>query len=163
VNDDVAASYHHHLIEDTDEEQPNRAFGRFCKLWNKAVDQSPGWPQQRLTRPSFRIRVSYPWEAFPPSLQAELAEMTAVRSGASGTLLDERAPDDPLAVATIIGNIAQLQRYASVVVKGGLPIELATSFAVLVEPKNYARGLQWYLDRDGKNTPGLSEIAGRKG
>jgi integrase len=107
--------------------------------------------------PCFRKVVSFAWSAFAPSLVAEIEEWKAVIGGRRP--FDERAPDKAVRATTLATKLEQLRRFLSALVRSGMPIEQITSLAVAVAPQNYAAALTWYLDRDGKMTPGLSEMA----
>jgi integrase len=157
VTDVVLAAFHRYLTEETRETRPNPVFQRICVLWRRAANDIDGWPQQPISLPCFRKVVSFAWSAFAPSLVAEIEEWKGVIGGRRP--FDERAPDKAVRATTLATKLEQLRRFLSALVRSGMPIEQITSLAVAVAPQNYAAALTWYLDRDGKMTPGLSEMA----
>src|SRR5882724_1686487 len=157
VTDEVLAEFHRYLTDETREKRPDRVFQRVCVLWRRASVEVAGWPQQPIVVPCFRKVVSFAWSAFASSLLAEVEEWKAVIGGRHP--FDERAPDRAVRETTLTTKLEQLRRFLSALVHSGMPIEQITTLAVAVVPKNFAAALTWYLARDGKPTPGLSEMA----
>jgi hypothetical protein len=157
VTDVVLAAFHRYLIEETRQKRPDRVFQRICVLWRRATSEIAGWPQQSISVPCFRKVVSFAWSAFDPSLLAEIEEWKSVVGGKCP--FAERAPAKTLRSTTLATKLEQLRRFLSALVHSGTPIEQIASLAIAVAPENFAAALTWYLNRDGKSTPGLSEIA----
>lgn len=157
VTDAVLARFHRYLIDETREKRPDRVFRQACLLWRRATTEIAGWPQQPVSVPCFRKVVSFAWSAFDPALLAEIDEWKVIVGG--NRPFDERAPDKALRGTTLATKLEQLRRFLSALVRSGMPIEGITSLVVAVAPNNVAAALTWYLERDGKSTPGLSEIA----
>jgi hypothetical protein len=83
-------------------------------------------------------------------------------------LLDERAPDSPLAPTTLRAKTEQIRRYLSALVRSGAMNPSAiTSLAVALSPACFAAAVQWYLERNcpadpsprRATTPSLDEMA----
>jgi integrase len=136
--------------------RPKRRFRNACKLWNSAVDSYSGWPRVRVSVPSYRKTVSFPWDAFPPPFLDDLDRYCAFMSGRD--LLAENAPASPRRETTLQAHREHLRRFASGLVHAGFPMEDLTSLSVLVEPRQFETGLRFHLERlGGKPCPSLFE------
>jgi integrase len=156
VDDATVEAFRTYLHNATTAAKPDKLTRMACLAWNRAVDEIAGWPQRHLTVPNFRRIVGLPWTDFPASLQREHSEWLGVLSGQHP--FDTRAPIKPLRPATLHAKSEQVRRFASAVVRSGTPIEVLTSFAVLLEPQHVNSGLTWFLRRDGKSTPSTFEM-----
>jgi integrase len=166
VDDAAMAGFCRHLVDESDETEPHRKFQILVALWNKAVDQVPGWPPRRLTPVSFRDRVSVDESLFPESLRSEIVEWRAALAGER--LLDDRAPDNPLRAGTVATKAEQLRRYLGALARSGaVTPDRITSLAVALQPRHFEAAITWYLRRNAPDnpdprrasSPGLQELA----
>ena len=158
VCDDVMGRYLDDLRERSLRHRPEKRFRDVCKLWNKAADSYPDWPQVQVSVPSYRKTVSFPWNAFSEAFLDDLDRYCAFMSGRD--LLAEFAPASRRRETTLQSHREHLRRFASGLVRAGFPMEKLTSLSVLVEPRHYEMALRFHLDRlGGKTRPSLFETA----
>ena len=150
--------YHANVRERSLRRRPEKRFREICRLWNNAADSYSDWPQVRVSVPSYRNTVSFPWDAFPASFLDDLDQYCAFMSGHD--LLAENAPASPRRETTLQAHREHLRRFASGLVRSGFPMEDLTSLSVLVEPGQFETALRFHLARfGGKPCPSLFETA----
>ena len=158
VTDTAVASFLESRADSLRKAKRNRTHRLLCTYWNRAVAIVPSWPTACLDVPSFRNTYSLPITAFPQSFQDEFAYWKDVQAGKFP--LAPKAPREPKSPATIRTRSEQVRRFASALVHSGLLPEHITSFAVLVEPKNFYSGLEYLLGRvQNRRTPTTEETA----
>lgn len=84
VTDETVTAFMAHTKNNTllNERQLRELHRRSTRLWNEAAETAPGWPQQRLTVPSFRPpRRTIRLEDLPDSLRIEIIEYLDWRVG----------------------------------------------------------------------------------
>ena len=129
---------------------PETAYRAAVNGWNLAVARLPGWPRQVLPLPSRRRVVSLPLDAFPQAFRADLdAYLTSLRHPDP---LDPEGRIEPLRASTVRQHRSLLLRFASIVVRAGVPIEEVDGLASLAAPGTAKRGLRWMLERNGGRT-----------
>lgn len=129
---------------------PETAYRAAVNGWNLAVERLPDWPRQALPLPSRRKIVSLPLDAFPPTFRADLdAYLTSLQHPDP---LDPEGRIEPLRASTVTQYRHLLHRFASILVRAGLPIEGIESLASLAAPEIAKRGFRWMLDRNGGKT-----------
>ena len=140
------------------EQEPDRIHQMTRKAWNEAARVDSDFPGKPVTMPQYRHLLRQPLPDFPTSFRAELAAWQTRLSGS--TLFDPESPPRALRPATIQAHAYRLVRFASVLVRTGLPISTIDRLAVLVRPENVRRGLGFLIDRaGGKSTPSIFNMA----
>ena len=145
VDDAVLETYRTDLHTRSLKANPDRLFRNVCVLWNRAVDEIAGWPERKVTVPSFRKRVSLPLEAFPAPFVEDLKAYRAFMSREN--LFDAQAPTAPRKQTTLDGHHQHLWQLASALVESDFPIDRITSLAFLVQPHHARSAIQWTLER----------------
>ncbi len=75
VDDNTIDAFVNALRYGTFVTDPRALHRQTCRLWNEAADTIPGWPQRRVTVPSFKpTPMTLPLDAYPPSFGAEVEE-----------------------------------------------------------------------------------------
>ncbi len=157
INNAVMERYLHTLTEESLVKNPREKHRRTCRLWNEAADKIPGWPQNRVTVPSYKERISLPWEAFPPSLHDEtLACLGRLRNPDPFDSDVARPFDD----STLRLYEYQIRLFASALVHLGVERKTLTSLSVLCDPALIKNGLRFFLERSGgRKTAQIYNIA----
>ncbi len=126
--------------------------------WNRSTRTVPGWPQVHLSSPFKREPYALHLRAFPVSFQADVALWR--ERMANPDPLDEEAPARALRPATIEARVYNFRQFASALVHTGhLPAEAITSLSVLFEPTAFKAALRFFLDRSGKKTQRVHNLA----
>jgi integrase len=126
--------------------------------WNRSARMVPSWPQVRLSSPFKQEPYTLSLSAFPASFQEDVALWR--RHMADPDPLDEEAPARALRPATIEHRVYSFRQFASGLVHTGhLPAEAITSLSVLFQPDAFKAALRFFLDRAGKKTQRVHNIA----
>ena len=158
VSETTVTDYLEAAADSLRKQKRNRRHRALCQSWNQAAEKVPGWPERRLAVPSFRNTYSLPLSAFPQSFQDEFTRWREVHSGKFP--LAPESPKRPFRPKTLNTRSEQIRRFASGLVLSRVPIGTITSFAILVQPKNFRLGLEFQLARaGGEPTAALSECA----
>lgn len=137
---------------------PVSAFRSAVNAWNLAVARVPEWPRQTFTLPSRSRRIALALDAFPDTFGADLA--LYLDSLANPDPLDPEATASPLRQVSRTQYRNMILRFASLVVRSGVPIERIDGLAALVDIGVAERGLREMLSRtDGKSSVGISDMA----
>ena len=138
---------------------PAKASYFAARMWNKAADTIPGWPQNRIVWADRRNIYCLPWTAFPASLEADIEGW--LNTGAGDDIFADPGPAQGRKPVTREKRRYELQRFASALVHAGIDASALTSIAVLVDKSNIATGLRWLRDNrfGGELTGGLQNIA----
>ena len=84
VSDEVFDRFLAHVEADANLSDPYHCHRRSCRLWNEAAASVAGWPQFRITLPSYRRpRLSLPLGNYPPCLQEEFGRYLDYLRGGS--------------------------------------------------------------------------------
>jgi integrase len=154
VNDAVLADYLAHLQVSDVRGSARDTVRRVAKGWNHAAETVPGWPGTRLTPPASEPRqYSLPFDAFPPSLQEDVASFEArLRRGKGESLFaeDRDGPKDPLRAASIRTRMVGLRLALAALVHSGTPPGAITRLAMLVEIEHLKEILIWHWRRAGE-------------
>jgi len=126
--------------------------------WNRSARTVPGWPQVRLSSPFKQEPYTLPLCAFPTSFQ-EVVGLWRERM-ANPDPLDEEAPARALRPETIKHRVDNFRQFASALVHTGhLPLEAITSLSVLFQPEAFKAALRFFLERSGKKTQRVHNLA----
>jgi len=117
--------------------------------WNTAVDEVPGWPQQRLAVAE-KSRGGYvlPTHSLSPAFQASLAEYMAFLADPPD---HEDAPFKGLKASTLGLREFQLRQMASALVHRGVPIEAITGVGVLARRDHIDLICEFFIDHHGRS------------
>ena len=137
---------------------PDRSYRNAVSIWNLAVDRFPEWPRQRLTAPSRQKVDKLPLEQFSPSFQADLERYVQTLSDPDP--FDVNCRLHPLSPSTVKLYKARLIRFASLLVRDGVPVEALDGLGTMLDPVLVKRGLKIMLDRnDGETSASISDAA----
>jgi hypothetical protein len=156
VGDDAAVRFLEHKRTATACRNPEDRHRETCRLWNKTVDQVPGWSSVKLKVPDYRKRISLDWAALPPAFVADLNRWCeAAGKRAPGF---EETGARSLASTTVATRREQMRRLASMMLKAGMPAGELQSLADLCRIERLRAGLTLYAEHLGsKEAPSLSE------
>ena len=127
--------------------------------WNRAVRETAGWPQIRLSTPFAREPWTLPLSAFPVGFQSEVTGWARRMRHPDPFAPD--APPRPLREATVDHRILQFRQFASSLVHDDqVRISDVTSISVLLVPERFKQGLRSFIQRaGGKPTPNIRNLA----
>lgn len=131
---------------------PHEQARRIAQAWNRAADLVVGWPTQRLAAPPCEPRqYSLPFEAYPSSLQRDIAEFRARISVASeGGLFTESGPRKPLRAASVKTRMVGVRLALGALVQAGTPPETIGALHDIVRPAALRTILDWHWRRAGR-------------
>ena len=150
VDDGVSERFLQALVEESFIRNPIKTHRDLCKLWNRAVDTVPGWPQVRLTVPRYKKTYTLALEAYPQALRDEIQALVDWWSGRD--ILDDTAPAKPLAPRTVKSRLYRLRQVLAALVHGGHAIDDIVSLSMIVEIRAAKSALRYHLDRNGGQT-----------
>jgi len=158
VSEHTSAAFLAHLREETSVAAPERIHRRMCRQWNLAARSVPGWPQTRLTVPTYRKDLVMPLSRFPKSFAADLADWQRSALSAEPGLPDGHSR--ALSLATVTHMHRQIRRFAAALVHQGVPAGEITDLAALVRPDRFTRGIRFFWERaERRPTPGQYNLA----
>ena len=131
-----------------------------CRLWNRAAKVYEAWPQVTVSVPWYRRQISFSWEAFPASFLDDLDRYCHFMSG--DDIFADNAPT-PRRLTTLQCHREQFRRFASLLVRAGIPMEEITELSVLIRPDNIKAALEFYqewLGGDLRSHPSVFEMVG---
>ncbi len=156
IEDTVA--YREMLARNRIGKDPERSFRAAVDGWNLATLRVPGWPQQRLEKPSRQVVYQLPLETFPAAFVADLDRLIAWLG--TPHPLDDDSHTRKLKPETCKQYRTRLLRLAAEMVHAGVPAEELTSVTALLDPVRADHGLRQMLGRnDGKTSRQISETA----
>ena len=142
VDDQVLAGFHSHMEAGGLSGNPRSVHRTACIAWNKAAASIPGWPQQRVTVPSYLRSYTVPWESLPPTLTADI---DAYLQRLEGRDIFEEIDFRPLRPASIITRRKQLHGYVSALVRKGHPADQIHTLADVIDPAKVKDGLRFIM------------------
>ena len=134
---------------------PKQTYRTFCVIWNRAAAEVAGWPSLLVAVPNHSRRYALAWDAFPPAFQADAEAYLNRRPNKNFFKKDYAKAASP---STIVLRRNQILQIATALVQSGRSPDEITSLAVLVEPENAKRALQFFVDRE--DTKRASPIKG---
>ena len=136
---------------------PGGVYRDSCKLWNRASETIPGWPQLQVPVPDRRRNFALGLHAFPPSFQADVVRFRSERADPDVFSDSYAKPVRPITNRTRLQNILMA---ATALVKTGVPVEQITGLDILVDLENARAALRFLLHRaGGKKTGYIHHIA----
>ena len=158
VDDDVAARLLEALIEESLVLNPRERWKGILRAWNRLADLLPSSSLPKLSIPDDSRTYTISLKEFPKRFQSEVE--AAIKRWSGSDLLDEDAPEKPLAPATLKKRRIQLRELASGLVLSGWDISSVNSIAVLVDVEAAKTILRFYLERaGGKKTSRVHGLA----
>lgn len=157
-----AAVFHRfldHLEQETIQRTPRERWHVARRVWNRCFAIGPGSPYPAIQNVEPVGWRGLPWDAFPPSL---LAEIEAYKVAA--VEVDPFAEEDrrkAIKPITLKGYLNNLRWYLSVLVQDGAPVGQFTSLTACLDPVLVKRALKLRLgnrELDDKTKPGLSAM-----
>lgn len=117
-----------------------------ARAWNAYAGLVEGWPRRRLVEPPVKTLTIPAWDEFPAGLRKEintyLAGFTKFRRGPSGRHI---RPCQPITIRT---RFAELQAFARMAVRLGVPISRLDSLAALLKPDLVEKVIDAYWDKN---------------
>ena len=158
VNDQISERFLRALIDESFVKNPIKTHQDICKLWNRAVDEVPGWPIIKLTVPRYKKTYTTPLEAFPKSFRDEVDAYFDQCTGKD--ILDDQGPSKPMKPKTIQSRRYRLRQIVSGLVLQGWKTEDITTLSQIVQVDAAKLTLRFYLDRsDNKKTSQVHSLA----
>lgn len=146
VNDQAINRYTQDLTTSSLVSQPKRAAREAARAWNAAMALHPAWPQFPLTIPDNRNIFSPDWNAYPPSLAAQIDAWIA-------RLTDRRLfngrPGKALKSSSAETMRRHLRAYLGALVAAGVKPEALTSLEAAVTPENAGLALNYFWEKAG--------------
>ncbi len=159
VSDEHALAYREALALNEISRSPEVAYRAAVNGWNLAVGRIAAWPRTTLLLPSRRKVIKLPADIFPSSFHKDLDQLLDRLRRPNP--LDPDGRRNPLKPATISQYRRQILRFASELIRAGLPAHKVDSLRLLISPGMAERGLRQMLTRHNNETNrGISEIAG---
>lgn len=156
VSDDMIARFARELNDRSLRGKPTAVVNGSIRGWNTAVDEVPGWPQQRLMLPD-RQRDGYvlPVQSFSPAFQHSLAKYIDFLTDPPD---DDDAPLKGLRPNTLGLREFQFRQMASALVHQGVPIEEITSIGMLAQRDSVNTICKFFQERHDRPFP--SQLGG---
>ena len=153
VSDEAFDRFLAHVEADANLSDPHHCHRRSCRLWNEAAASVVGWPQFRITLPSYRRpRLSLPLGNYPPCLQEDLGQyLDYLRSGSDRFAKGPR--QKKMTESTVRQRRTEILLALSALVASGRDPASITSLACLVDPDAFEAVLRRYLKDDEHQTP----------
>ena len=138
--------FHAAYLSDTLHGNPEQSWQAARQSWERMRTTCPSWPQIVLEAVPNSKAYSLPWDAFPPSLKAEVDLLLERLAGRD---LSDDGPVRPLRPATLKMRAYELRIFASALVLKCVDPQAISSLAICLSLDNYKRGLQWFYERGG--------------
>ena len=151
VSAEVVANFGSELDANSLLRDPGGVYRDTCKLWNKAAETVPGWPQLRVAVPVRRRDFALEIDAFPASFRHDFERFLTQAADPDVFSDTYRKPVRPLTVRNRRQNIMMA---ATALVQTGFPAAQVTGLDVLVDFENAKAALHFLYDRAGGKTTG---------
>jgi integrase len=145
----IFEAFHTRLLEGSLVPHAENVYRETCRLWDRAGITYGSWPEFRVGPLPEVHRYSLPWSAYPPSFHADV-EAFLTRAADDNIYARGREYFRPLKPTTIEGHRRRLKIMATALVKSGFPAMELTSLAVMVQPENARKILEFFWLRAGK-------------
>ena len=132
--------------------RPRNLMWQIPQFWSVARRDAPGWPQQELTRISFRPpSPNLRWDDLPSGLRAETEAYLDMRANPDLFDTNPNVPARPLAESTVRQQKEHIRMATSVLVRQGVPLDSLCSLADLVRVDCFKTVLRHYHNKAGGN------------
>ena len=145
VDDRIIEGYGEALRKENMTARPEVAVQSAVRLWNRMIDQVPGWPQVRLTPLLRRETYTLRWDQLPPDLVADVERYLAILAGVDPT--DPLSPPRPLKPRSIRKRRYELLQLISALRHGGERVEELHGLADLCHVARVRKALPFFFDR----------------
>jgi site-specific recombinase XerD len=145
VGDKTLAAFGNALLAEDMTARPERAVQSAIRIWNRMVDQVPGWPQAKLTAVRRRETYTLQEERLHPDLIADIDRYLAIQGGADPT--DPRSPPRSLKPLSLRTRRYQFLQLVSAMYHQGEDINALRSVACLCQPHRVRRALHFFIVR----------------
>ena len=145
VDDGIVEAYGAALCQEKTTACPATAAQSAVRLWNRMVDQTPGWPQIRLTALRRRETYTLRWSQLSADLVADVERYLAILGGVDPT--DPLAPDRPLKPRSIDKRRYELMQLISALHHAGERIEELHRLADLCRVDLVRKALLFFIAR----------------
>ena len=145
VNDAVVQAFREALVEEKITPRPDIAVQSAVRLWNRMVDQVPGWPQVRLTPLRRRETYTLRLDELPSDLLADLKRYLAILAHVDPT--DPLSPPRPLKPRSISKRRYELLQLISALHHGGERLEDLHGLADLCDVARVRKALSFFIAR----------------
>ena len=135
---------------------PAETFALTARTWRKAQKAVEGWPRVSVLVPDRRRNWIFGWDRFPASFHKDCH--TWLDRLAGRDLLND-APCRPVRPTTVAHRAWQIRGFATAVVLKGRDAATLTTLRDLVEIETLKSGLRFFLDRTGKPTSAIADLA----
>ena len=139
----VASSFLRHLEDVLVRKTMREIHRKACKAWNRASETVGGWPQQRLTVPTYQTRFTLPLSQFPKPLIEELDRYLAFLER-PGLLAPKNVR--PLKPISVLARRNQFHYFMSALVHSGYDPSKLQSLADLIAVDAMVQGLEYVID-----------------
>lgn len=157
VDDVVLERYREDLVHRSLTSEPGRILRKTIRVWNAALASPEDGEVAPLTLPNGKVRYSLPWDAYPPSLLAEIERWLDRLGRDPFADRDFRA----LRPASIQSRHKYLALYLGALVEAGQDPAAMTSLAAAVTVENARTALRIIYARQGdRRTQHIAGIAG---
>jgi len=120
-----------------------------CKLWNRAVETIPGWPQVLVSVPDRRRDFALSLDAFPSSFRIDLEKFLA-QGGDPDVFADSYSK--PVAESTLRNRRQYILMAATALVRSGVSLSKIIDLNVLVDITNVKSLLRLLHERAGNKS-----------
>jgi integrase len=158
VSEAHTLAYREAMVLNSISKSPEVAYRAAVNMWNLAVQRIPEWPRQTFVLPSRSRAIRFELQTFPKSFREDLDLYACGLEHPDP--LDALAVTRPLRPDSVRQYRTELLRFASVLVRAGVPLVSITSLAALVTAEHAELGLRWLLkQKNNVKTRGISEMA----
>jgi integrase len=136
---------------------PAGRYRQTCLAWNRAAALVPGWPPILAPIEGRRTKEYSMPEALPASFRADVEKWRRVL--ARDDLFAKKARKRPLRPDSVKHIVGTVYRFASGMIRQGVPAAELGSMADLFEPERFKLGLRFQLARHaGEPSPGITQM-----
>ncbi len=130
---------------------PGAVYRDSCKLWNRAAESVPGWPELRAEVPVRRRDFAVGVDAFSASFREDLERFLS--KGAEPDVFSD-SYSKPVRPLTLRNRRQNIMMAATALVQSGFPAAQVTRLDVLVDFANAKAALRFLYGRAGGKTTG---------
>lgn len=149
--------YHKTIATNRLRANPEKVWDSVLWAWNKSIEDTPGWPGIRIPRITRRVYYVHDWDAFPPSLKADVDSFVEFHRTIN---LESDGPSRPFRTSTLATRTYQLRTAASSLLRMGVAADAIQSISDLVTLDHFKMVLRDLMNRGGnKATPQVGLMA----
>ncbi|MFO0996645.1 MAG: site-specific integrase [Alphaproteobacteria bacterium] len=145
--------YRQYLAERMIPDKARRLHRRVCGLWNEAQTSVATWPQVIAESPEQFHPYLLNWNAFPPSLKADLDAYLAMRMEPA---LHDELVVPPISEVTAISTRWAVKHYASALVQKGMAPTHIRELNDLFEAERFVSAAKFLVNQQERRSPYLA-------